>query len=338
MKGWHRRPLALGEMEPVKAVTTHGVKIPALGFGTFGLDDDVARHLVGYALEIGYRHIDTARDYGNETAVGDAIRVSSVPRHMIWLTTKVSTDRLQDGDLQRSVEESVGRLRTEPDLLLIHWPSSKVPLHETIGAMNEVKRRGLTNHIGVSNFTVQLIRQPLSRTEEPLILNPVEYHPYLSQWTVLESLRANGIAMTAYSPLAQGRVFRNEMLKSIGECNGKTAGQVALRWLLQQDGVIAIPGSSREANIKANLDIGGFTLTIPELERISARANPHGRTADPLRNSPAWDDLGPIGRVRGNARKVRRNAGRIFRIGGRIRRLYRSPAKPDLPQRDIRND
>ncbi len=227
-----------------------------------------------------------------------------MPRQEIWLTTKVWRDRFRDGDLQRSVESSVRKLRTEPDLLLLHWPNSKTPLHETIGALNDVKRKGLTNHIGVSNFTVALIQQALSLTKEPMIVNQVEYHPYLSQWTVLETLRAKDMAMIAYSPLAQGRVFRDLTLQSIGDGYGKNAGQVALRWLLQQDGVIAIPRSSREAHIEANLEIFDFELTGPEMERISARTRPHGRLNDSLRYGPAWDDLGTVGMVRRTLREL----------------------------------
>lgn len=301
----------------MKTVTVQGVQIPALGLGTSDLCSDVTRRMVSYALDIGYRHIDTAQSYGNEAEIGDAISASSVPRQEIWLTTKVRPDRFRDGDLQRSVEESVRRLRTEPDLLLLHWPNSKTPLRETIGALNDVKCKGLTNHIGVSNFTVALIQKALSLTKEPLIANQVEYHPYLSQWTVLETLRANDIAMTAYSPLARGRVFRDMTLQSIGDDYGKNAGQVALRWLLQQDGVIAIPRSSRESNIKANLEIFDFELTGPEMARISARAGPHGRLSDSLRHAPAWDDLGTVGMARRNVTRVVRAA------TARVRRLFR---------------
>ena len=300
----------------MRTMTAQGVQIPTIGLGTHHLKGDVARHMVGYALEIGYRHIDTAQNYGNEEEIGDAIRGSSVPRQEIWLTTKVKRDRFRDGDLQRSAEDSVRKLNTEPNLLLLHWPNDKIPLSETIGALNEVKRKGLTEHIGVSNFTVAMIQQALSLTKEPLIVNQVEYHPYLSQWTVLETLRANNIAMIGYSPLAKGKVFGDVTLQSIGDGYGKNAGQVALRWLLQQDGVVAIPRSSREANIKANLDVFDFELTGPEMERISARASPHGRLSDSLRYGPAWDDLGTVGMARRNITRV------VRAVTRRVRRLY----------------
>jgi 2,5-diketo-D-gluconate reductase B len=288
-------------------LTVQDVQIPALGLGTHRLNGAVASRLTSYALDIGYRHIDTVQDYRNEAEIGDAISSSSVPRADIWLTTKVWVNRFRNGDLQRSVDESVRRLRTEPDLLLLHWPNPKVPLRETIRALNDVKRKGLTKHIGVSNFTVALIREALVLTEEPLLLNQVEYHPYLSQRATLEFLRANGMALTAYSPLALGRVFDDTTLRRIGERYGKNGGQVALRWLLQQDGVTAIPRSSREANAQANLNIFDFQLTALEMTEISALASPKGRLADPLHLAPVWDDVSALGRARRNARKVVRS-------------------------------
>lgn len=155
---------------------------------------------------------------------------------------------------------------------MLHWPNSKIRLRETISALNDVKRKGLTKHIGVCNFTVALTQQALSLTKEPLIVNQVEYHPYLGQQTVLELLRARGMALTAYSPLAKGRVFRDTRLQCIGERYGKNAGQVALRWLLQQDGLIAIPRSSCEAHAKTNLEIFDFQLADSEMAKISALA------------------------------------------------------------------
>jgi 2,5-diketo-D-gluconate reductase B len=301
----------------MRQVTVQDVRVPALGLGTYCLNGKVALQMVSYALEIGYRHIDTAQEYRNEAEVGEAISASVIPRADIWLTSKVWPDRFRDGDLQRSVEESVHRLRTEPDLLLLHWPNPKIPLRETLRALNEVKRKGLAKHIGVSNFTVTLLREALARTEEPLLVNQVEYHPYLSQRPMLEVLRANGLALIAYSPLALGRVVDDATLRRIGERYGKHAGQVALRWLLQQDGVMAIPRSSREANARANLAIFDFQLTGPEMAEISALARPKGRLVDPRHLAPVWDDLSAAERARRNAgkvaRAVRARVGRYFR-------------------------
>jgi diketogulonate reductase-like aldo/keto reductase len=268
---------------------THGVRIPALGLGTFRLEGEVARHMVGHALEIGYRHIDTAQMYGNEQEVGAAIASSAVPRAEIWLTTKIWPDNFRDGALQRAAEQSVRRLGTVPDLLLLHWPNPSVPLAETVRALNEAKRRGLARHIGISNFTVALIREARALSAEPLIVNQVEYQPYLNQDAVLEELRAQGMGLIAYSPLAQGRVFADPTLARIAERYGKNPGQVTLRWLIQQGGIAAIPRSSREANAKANLEIFDFTLTDAEMGEISALAHPGGRRVNPAGTAPRWD-------------------------------------------------
>jgi 2,5-diketo-D-gluconate reductase B len=270
-------------------VETHGVRIPALGLGTFRLEGRVARHMVGYALEIGYRHIDTAQMYGNEREVGAAIASAAVARDEIWLTTKIWPDNFRDGALQRAAEQSVRRLGTVPDLLLLHWPNPSVPLAETVRALNQAKRRGLARHIGISNFTVALIREARALSEEPLIVDQVEYQPYLSQGAVLEELRAQGMALIAYSPLAQGRVFGDPTLARIAERHGKNPGQVTLRWLLQQDGVAAIPRSSREAHAKANLEIFDFKLSDAEMAEIAALARPGGRRVDPAGMAPRWD-------------------------------------------------
>jgi 2,5-diketo-D-gluconate reductase B len=270
-------------------VETHGARIPALGLGTFRLDGRTAGRMVAYALEIGYRHIDTAQMYGNEAEVGAALASSGVARDEVWLTTKIWPDDFREGDLQRAAGQSVRHVRTEPDLLLLHWPNPRVPLRETIGALNEARRQGLTRQIGISNSPTALIRESVALSEAPLLVNQVEYHPYLSQRAVLEELRAQGMALTAYSPVAQGQVFADRTLPRIGERHGKNPGQVALRWLLQQDGVSAIPRSSREAHAKANLDVFDFALAAEEMAEISALARPQGRLVNPAGFAPRWD-------------------------------------------------
>jgi 2,5-diketo-D-gluconate reductase B len=281
--------MTLGKEQAMIYVGAHGARMPALGLGTWQLSGNVARRMVGYALEVGYRHIDTAQMYGNESEVGAAIANSSVARDDIWLTTKIWPDNFRDGALQRAAEVSVRRLGTVPDLLLLHWPNPSIPLAETMRALNEAKRRGLARHIGVSNFTVALIQEALARSEEPLIADQVEYQPYVSQDALLEELRANGMALIAYSPLAQGRVLRDQTLLRIGERHGKNPGQVTLRWLLQQDGVAAIPRSSREAHAKANFEIFDFALSDAEMAEISALARPGGRQINPSGMAPRWD-------------------------------------------------
>ena len=237
--------------------------------------------------QIGYRHIDTAQMYGNEAEVGAAVASSGVPRDEIWLTTKIWPDHFRDGALQRAAETSVRRLGTAPDLLLLHWPNPSVPLAETVRALNDAKRRGLARHIGISNFTVALIQEALARSEEPLIADQVEYQPYLSQAAVLEELRANGMALIAYTPLAHGRVFADPTLARIGARHGKSPGQVTLRWLIQQDGVAAIPRSSREAHAEANLAIFDFALSAAEMAEISALAHAARPSGRPRRHGAA---------------------------------------------------
>jgi diketogulonate reductase-like aldo/keto reductase len=270
-------------------VEAQAVRIPALGFGTFRLDGSTARRMVAYALELGYRHIDTAQMYGNEAEVGEAIAASGVPREQIWLTTKIWPDHFRDGALQRAAEVSVRRLGTVPDLLLLHWPNPSVPRAETIRALNDARRRGLTRHIGISNSPVALIRESVAASEAPLLTDQVEYHPLLSQRAVLEEMRAQGMVLTAYSPLARGDLFADPVLRRIGEPHGKSPGQVALRWLLQQDGVAAIPRSSREAHAKANFEIFDFSLSEAEMAEIAALAGPGGRRISPGGIAPRWD-------------------------------------------------
>jgi 2,5-diketo-D-gluconate reductase B len=268
-------------------VEPHGVRIPALGLGTFGLNGEVAERIVGHALDVGYRHVDTAQMYGNEAEVGAAIGRSSVPRREIWLTTKIWPDHFRAAALLRAAEESVRRLGTEPDVLLLHWPSPDVPLAETVGALNQARSRGLTRHIGISNFTTALIREAVAHSSAPLLVDQVEYHPYVDQSAVLDELRRQGMALIAYSPIGRGTVFRDRTLQRIGAAHGKNPGQVTLRWLLQQ-GVAAIPRSTREANAEANLQIFDFTLSDGEMAEISALSRPDGRMLRPA-HAPDWD-------------------------------------------------
>ena len=273
-------------------VTVGDARIPVLGFGTFELDADTCGEMVIRALEIGYRHIDTAQMYRNERAVGAAIREARVPRQEIFLTTKVWPDRYRDGDLQDSVAESLDRLGLDQvDLLLLHWPSPDgVPMRETLGALNDVRGRGWTRHIGVSNFTIALTREARNLSDRPLITNQVEYHPFLSQQPLLTELRRQGMALTAYAPLAQGRVPADDTLAAIAAEYGRSATQVGLRWLIQQPGVAAIPRSASPDHAEDNFHALDFALTDEHMARISALASSDGRVIDPSALAPDWDD------------------------------------------------
>ncbi len=274
----------------MQTITANGAILPALGFGTWELRGDDAYRMVRSALEIGYRHIDTAQMYGNETEVGRALADSGIAREEIFLTTKIWPDRFASGDLQRAAAESLVRLQVEAvDLLLLHWPNPRVPLAETMAALAEVKRSGRAGHIGVSNFPTRLLDQALALCREPLAVNQVEYHPYLSQHAVLEKVRAHGMGLTAYCPLARGTVFRDAVLQGIAADHDRSAGQVALRWLLQQEGVCAIPRTRSAEHAASNFAVFDFELSSAEMAAVHALARPDGRLVEPVGVTPAWD-------------------------------------------------
>ena len=265
-------------------------KIPALGFGTYELDNAQAAKMVAEAAKIGYRHFDTAQMYHNEEGVGQGLKESGLKRDEYFLTTKVWYDKFQSGDLQTSVVESLRKLDQEHvDLLLLHWPNEDVSLEETLAALNEVKNLGMTRLIGISNFPTALIDKANELTDIPLTVNQVEYHPYLDQTKVLENLRGHDMLLTAYCPIARGSVLKDKTLTEIGKKHGKSAVQVTLRWLLQQDDVMAIPKSGSPKNAAANFDIFDFELSEGEMTDISNLAKPDGRLIDPD-FAPKWDD------------------------------------------------
>lgn len=275
----------------VPEVEAHGASIPVLGFGTWNLEGDEARAMIDHALEAGYRHIDTAQAYGNEADIGVAIDRAGIPREEIFLTTKVWPDRFRPGDFEAAVAESLERLRTDRvDLLLLHWPRFEgTTLERTVELLCETRDAGKARHVGVSNFTTELLDRAWEAASEPLAVNQVEYHPFLSQAAVLEAVRGRDMALTAYSPLAQGRAAGDETLREIAERHDRTAAQVALRWLLQQDGVTAIPRTSDPDHAAENLAALDFELAPAEMERIALLAEPGGRIIDPDDLAPDWD-------------------------------------------------
>ena len=262
------------------------MQVPALGFGTWLVTGQDATDGVREALEIGYRQIDTARAYENEREVGRGIAESGVPRDEIFLTTKVPHDDARADEVERDAEQSLERLGVDQlDLLLLHWPNPDVPLEETLTALNKVREDGRTKQIGVSNFPAGLLRQALEIA--PVFCNQVEYHPFLDQSRLLELARANDVLITAYSPLAHGKVPDDATLPQIGEQHGKTAGQVALRWLLDQPGVSPIPKASSRERRQENFDVFDFALTDEDRERIAALPK-DVRTGNPPW-APDWD-------------------------------------------------
>jgi diketogulonate reductase-like aldo/keto reductase len=245
---------------------------------------------VATALKAGYRHIDTARKYGTERAVGDGIRASGVPRQEIFLCTKVSHEHLHAADFARSVDASLGALRIDyVDLLLVHWPEKNTPLAETMAALAKAKRQGLARHIGVANFNIAMLDEAIRLCPEPLVTLQVECHPYLDQNKVIAACRERGLVLTAYCPLARGRLQGDPVLAAIARRTGKTFAQVALRWLVQQGMIAPIPRSSNAERIAQNIDVFDFELDEDDMRRIAALARPDGRIADPAGRAPAWD-------------------------------------------------
>jgi 2,5-diketo-D-gluconate reductase B len=272
----------------MRFVEAKGARIPAIGLGTWELRGRTCARLVEQALKLGYRHIDTAQIYENEREVGDGVRASGVKRDDVFVTTKVWTTHFAPNDLERSAKESLVRLRLpEVDLLLLHWPNPQVPLSETLGALARAKKLGLARHIGVSNFTVALIEQAVAECPEPLVCDQVEYHPYLDQTKVREACAQHGLALVAYSPVAKGKVKGDETLNRIGRARGKTAAQICLRWLVQQN-VCAIPRTSKIERLSENIDIFDFELSDAEMARISRMGDAKTRLTD-FGFAPKWD-------------------------------------------------
>jgi diketogulonate reductase-like aldo/keto reductase len=266
-----------------------GIDIPSIGFGTWQLKEDQAHRSVKEALNAGYRHIDTAQAYENEKFVGLGLKDSGLPRDDYYLTTKVWTTKFHDGDLQESAKGSLKRLGVdEVDLLLLHWYNDDVPLEETIGALNDARKKGLTRHIGVSNFTTKQLDEAVKLSEAPIMVNQVEYHPFIDQTPLLEATRTIGTALTAYCPLAQGRVFKEPVIQEIARKHNKTEAQVTMRWFVQQPGVITIPRSSNPDHIHANNDIHDFALDADDMGRMNMLRQNHERIVNPDW-APDWD-------------------------------------------------
>jgi len=246
---------------------------------------------VSHAIGVGYRHIDTAAMYDNEEAVGEGIRDAGLDRDDIFLTTKVWHTDIADGDLQRSAEASLKRLGVDAvDLLLIHWPSDSIPLDESVKALNEVKQRGLTRHIGVSNFTIALLDDAVNVCPEPLVTNQIEYHAYIRQDRLIAACQRHGLLVTCHVPLARGTLLDDPVIVAVAAAHGKTAAQVALRWLVQQPDVAVVPRALNFREIEENIGLFDFTLSDDEMERIGTLRDKNIRIVDPEVRRPVWDE------------------------------------------------
>jgi 2,5-diketo-D-gluconate reductase B len=262
--------------------------MPGIGFGTLGNVGDDCCALVEAALAEGYRYIDTSRYYGNEEAVGKALARSSVPRTDIWVTTKLLHPRTPpQPDLALELDKSLRLLQTDyVDLLLIHWPNPEVPLEWALGEFVKLRKQGKTRTIGVSNFPTALVQKALEITGD-VVANQVEYHPYLPQRHLLDFMRSRGLVLIAHSPLVRGKLLDDPVLQDIAKLRKLSVAQVALRWLVQQERVVAIPGVQTIEQLRENLKVLDVTLTKDEMTAISALAR-GTRIVDPP-HGPKWD-------------------------------------------------
>lgn len=258
--------------------------------GTWNLKDNACLDAITFALdEIGVRHIDTAQAYENEEQVGAAIEKSGTRREDIFLTTKVWMDNMSGDKVISSIDESLKKLRTDYcDLILIHWPNEDVAFEETFTALKKAQEQGKTKLIGVSNYTTEQVRKVREDLGFDIAVNQCEYHPFLKQTPLIEQCRKYDMIFTAYSPIAQGRVMKKNTLDDIAHAHNKSAVQVTLRWLYQQDNVVAIPRSHDKDHIRDNFDILDFELSTEDMKRISDLRQENKRIVDPD-FAPDWD-------------------------------------------------
>ncbi len=252
------------------------------------LTGEAGAQAIRTALEVGYRHLDTAAYYGNEKENGEALRASGVRRNDVFITTKVRPTEARADDFARVVDQCLANLQLPyVDLLLIHWPSKEVPIAETVGALCKAKKEGKARHVGVSNFTVALLDEAWKATSEPLVCNQIEVHPFINQDKVIAACAKRGMAVVAYVPIARGKVPGAEALERIGKAHGKSAAQVSLRYLVER-GMIAIPRSSNREHLKANLDVFDFKLSDAEMAELKKLNDTNMRVVNPAQ-APQWD-------------------------------------------------
>lgn len=264
--------------------------LPRLGFGTVGVTDPAT---IEMALEVGYRHLDTAQWYENEDVVGRGIERSSVPREEITVATKVLPDNLGAADVRRSTEASLDRLGLDTvDLLYVHWPTNAYDPVETLGAFDKLYDEQMIRYVGLSNFTPTLLDEAREILAAPILATQVEMHPLLPQRELVEYVRDAGMHLVAYSPLAQGRVFDEPVLADVAERHGVSVAQVSLAWLFSHDNVAAIPKASGD-HITDNYEALSLDLSDEDIARIDA-IDRVVRTVDPTEeervDSTPWNE------------------------------------------------
>ena len=273
--------------------TAGQANIPVLGLGTWQSTGQDCIDVVSQGLKMGYEHIDTAQAYGNEKEVGQGIKQSGIARDEFFLTTKIFPDdmKFEPEKLIAAAKRSLDNLDTDyVDLLLLHWPDDRVPLSETIPALCELQKQGLTRHIGVSNFNIANIIEAEKYADVPIVVNQVEFHPFIKQQTLQTFLNNHHILLEAYSPLARGDVFDNDIIKEIAERHSITPAQVSLAWILSDKHRIAIPKTANPEHLQGNLDAINVQLSADEIEKISSLARADGRKIKHPDYSPEWDD------------------------------------------------
>ena len=264
---------------------TQGISLPRLGLGTFRMQGDACRAAVEGGLALGYRHLDTAEMYDNEEAVGAAIAASGIARKDLHVTTKVWNENLAPDALRRAFDTSLKKLRLDHvDLYLVHWPAPNMNLPKIFETLMRLKEEGRTRAIGVANFNVALVKTVIEEIGAPIACNQVEYHVMLDQARLRQFLTAKSIP----PPLAKGLAASDAALAAIGRKHNASAAQVALKWLLDQDGVAAIPKASRAESQQANLD--ALKLRLDDADRKAIAALPKDkRCVNPSGYAPAWD-------------------------------------------------
>lgn len=273
--------------------TAGKANIPVLGLGTWQSTGQDCVAVVKKALEMGYEHIDTAQAYDNEKEVGQGIKQSGVARDKFFLTTKIFPDdmKFQPEKLAEAAKRSLENLDTDyVDLLLLHWPDDRVPLSETISALCELQKQGLTRHIGVSNFNIADIIEAEKHADVPIVVNQVEFHPFIKQNTLQTFLNNHHILLEAYSPLARGDVFDNDIIKEIADKHKVTPAQISLAWILSDKHRVAIPKTSNPDHLQGNLDAIKVELSADELDKLGSLARSDGRKIEHPDYSPVWDD------------------------------------------------
>src|ERR1700722_6646421 len=254
-----------------------GANIPLLGFGTYGMSGAKLQNVLVAALRQGFRHIDTAQMYQNESDVGAAIRDSGVARGDVFVTTKVWVDNYPRDRFMASVDRSLRELRSDYiDLLLVHWPRGGAPLAEQVEGLNRAVNSGKVRHVGVSNYSADMMRAAAALLEHPLVTNQVEYHPFLDQSALLKQVAASESSLMAYCGMAVGRVFRTDLLKDIAARNRRSVAHLVLRWLIQQPRVVALSRTENIERISDNARVFDFALSaadMAEITRLPPRAN-----------------------------------------------------------------